>query len=211
MPHAYPMMLDVADRLVVIVGGGAVAARKAAGLIECGANRVRCVAPAFDPGMPGEVDRVVTRYSAGHLDGAALAFAATDDPAVNAAVVRDARARGILVNRADADDAEPGDFVTPARLHEHAVTVTVSAGSPALAALIRDGVRQRWDDRWSRMADAMQVLRPTILRQAALPETRRREVFRALATPAALDALAEGGMDGLRVWLAGRFPELSTP
>jgi precorrin-2 dehydrogenase/sirohydrochlorin ferrochelatase len=211
MPHAYPMMLDVADRLVVIVGGGSVAARKAAGLIECGATRVRCVAPGFAAGLPDTVERVVGRYDASHLEGAGLVFAATDDSAVNAAVVRDARARGVLVNRADADDAERGDFVTPARLTESAVTVTVSAGSPALAALIRDGIREHWDDRWSEMADAMRVLRPLILRQTELPESRRREIFRDLATPDALDVLAFGGVDALRAWLAARHPELSTP
>jgi hypothetical protein len=51
-------MLDVTDRLVVIVGGGPVAARKAAGVLEAGATRVRCVAPAFDPAVPETVERV---------------------------------------------------------------------------------------------------------------------------------------------------------
>src|SRR6478609_7363439 len=100
MPHTYPLMLDVSDRLIVIVGGGAVAARKAAGLIECGATRIRCVSPTFEPKMPPGVERIDGRYGPHHLDGAGLVFAATDDPAVNAAVVRDARNRGILVNRA---------------------------------------------------------------------------------------------------------------
>ena len=35
-------MLDVTDRLIVIVGGGAVAARKAAGLISAGAKKSAC-------------------------------------------------------------------------------------------------------------------------------------------------------------------------
>src|SRR4051794_38596804 len=104
MPQNYPLMLDVDHRLVVIVGGGVVAGRKARGLIECGASRVRCVSPTFDAGIPDGVERIVARYEPRHLDGASLAFAATDDPAVNAAVVRDGRARGVLVNRADATD-----------------------------------------------------------------------------------------------------------
>src|SRR5215213_10147985 len=118
MPHAYPLMLDVTERPVLIVGGGAVAARKAAGLIECGATRIRCVAPEFDPAMPEGVDRVRGTYEPRHLDGAGLVFAATDDRAVNAAVVRDARSLGVLVNRADADDDAPGDSATPARLRQ---------------------------------------------------------------------------------------------
>ena len=61
------------------------------------------------------------------------------------------------------------------------------------------------------MADAMRVLRPLILRQTELPESRRREIFRDLATPDALDVLAFGGVDALRAWLAAQHPELSTP
>lgn len=209
MPHVYPMMLDVADRLIVIVGGGAVAARKAAGLIESGATRIRCVAPAFDDAVPRGVERVEGPYDERHLDGATLVFAATDNPAVNAAVVRDARARGVLVNRADADETEPGDFATPARFRESAVTVTVSAaGNPALAMLIRDGIRGVWDPRWSRMADAMRLIRPMILARASVTPDRRRQIFRTLATPEAMGVLAAGGEAALQNWLTTRYPEL---
>jgi siroheme synthase-like protein len=210
MAHNYPLMLDIADRLVVIVGGGAVAVRKARGLIECGATRVRCVSPTFDPGIPDAVERVEGRYEPRHLDGAGLAFAATHDPAVNAAVVRDGRARGVLVNRADAtDDGEPGDFATPARFVDGAVSVTVSAGgSPALAALIRDGIEAGWDPRWTSMAAAMRTIRPMVLAHGDLSPRRRQQIFHELATADALAVVAEGGIDGLRDWLLQRFPEL---
>ena len=210
MAHNYPLMLDVTDRLVVIVGGGAVAVRKARGLIDCGATRVRCVSPWFDPGIPDGVERVESRYDAVQVDGATLVFAATDDPAVNAAVVRDARARGILVNRADAaDDGEPSDFSTPAKFVDGAVTVAVSAGgSPALAALIRDSIEAKWDPRWTRMAEAMQSIRPMIAGRADLPPPTRQRIFRELATEQSLAVVAEHGIDGLRGWLLERFPEL---
>jgi siroheme synthase-like protein len=212
MPHAYPMMLDVTDRPVVIIGGGSVAARKAAGLIECGATRVRCVAPEFDLSMRKEVERVAARYEPSHLDGAGLVFAATNNAAVNAAVVRDARARGVLVNRVDAGEETPGDFITPARFREaETITVTVSAGSPALAVLIRNEIARRWDPRWSRMAEAMQELRPVVVARQDLHERRRRQIFTDLATQEAMNVLANGGTDALRAWLAARFPELSQP
>jgi siroheme synthase-like protein len=210
MPQNYPLMLDVADRLVVIVGGGAVAARKARGLIECGAQRVRCVSPEFVTGIPDAVERIEGRYEPHYLDGATLAFAATDDPAVNAAVVRDGRARGVLVNRADAtDDGEPGDFATPARFVDGPVTVTVSAGgSPALAATIRDGMGVRWDPRWTTMAEAMQTIRPMIAGRTNLAPRRRQQIFHELATEQSLTLVAECGIEGLRSWLLERFPEL---
>jgi siroheme synthase-like protein len=209
MPPAYPMMLDVADRLVVIVGGGAVAARKAAGLIECGATRVRCVAPVFDAAMPASVERVAARYEKNHLDGAGLVFAATDNPAVNDAVVHDAHARGLLVNRADPDEQTPGDFATPARWRHGPVTVTVSAGgSPALAVRIRDGLAARWDSRWSNMADAMAALRPALLATPGLDAGTRARVFRDLATDEALAVLDVGTVEDVYDWLRRRHPTL---
>ena len=62
MPAMYPMLLDVTDRQIVIVGGGSVAARKAAGLIEAGETKVRVVAREFRRDFPESVqarDRVI--------------------------------------------------------------------------------------------------------------------------------------------------------
>ena len=46
MGYTYPILLDLAGELVVIVGGGTVAARKTGGLLAAGAT-VRAVAPQF--------------------------------------------------------------------------------------------------------------------------------------------------------------------
>src|SRR2546421_12527800 len=105
-------MLEVSTRQVVIVGGGAVSARKLRTLLEAGATRVRVIAPSFDEKLPAAqgVERVQKRYDSGDLSGAGLVYAATDSAAVNTQVVRDAQSRGVLVNRLD--DADPaGGFV----------------------------------------------------------------------------------------------------
>ena len=207
MRHSYPLLLDVTDRVIVIVGGGAVAARKARGLLDAGAGAVRCVAMGFSAEIPAAVQRIIDRYRPEHLEGAALVFAATDDRAVNNAVVSDARARGILVNRADPDEEEPGDFITPATWRSGAVAVTVSAGSAALAAALRDRIAAAVDPAWLKMADAMQSLRP-LVKASAMDIAQRREVFRTLATAEAVRVLDEQGMDGLRRWLMERYPQL---
>jgi len=200
----YPIMLDVSDRLVVIVGGGSVAVRKARGVLEAGAKRVRCVAPRIDSAMPPPVERLAEQYEARHLDGAGLVFAATDAREVNDAIVRDAHVRGAIVGRADHDETIPGDFTTPAKLRQGPVNVAVSAGgSPALAVLIRDGLLERWDLRWTLMAEMMQSLRREITSEMPDP-LARREAFRALATDEALDVLERDGVQGVKDWLARR-------
>lgn len=207
MAASYPVLLDVSRWTVVIVGGGAVAARKARTLLEAGAARVRCVAPTFCADLPREVERVPQPYRPEHLDGANLVFAATDQPEINQAVVRDAHARNLLANRADVDEDEPGDFAVPALLRRGAALLAVSAGSPALAAYIRDQLDERFDARWQQMADAMQHLRPRI-RAAGVEIAVRRRIFRELATEEALNILAGRGFDALFNWLLERHPEL---
>lgn len=200
-------MFDLSGRLVVIIGGGTVGTRKALGVLAAGAT-VRCVSPRFCEQMPANVERVVGRYQPGNLDGAGLVFAATDQPDVNSAIVRDARSRSILVCRADQDETDPGDFSTPAMHGQGDLVITVSAGSPALAALIRDRLEGAIDPAWAQMARAMKELRPRV-KSLGIPIENRRQIFRDLATDAAIDVLRERGLDGLKLWLASRHPELN--
>jgi precorrin-2 dehydrogenase/sirohydrochlorin ferrochelatase len=198
----------VSARLVAIVGGGPVAVRKAFGVIDAGATRVRCIAPAIDQQMPAMVEQVLARYDAKHLGGAGLVFAATDNAQVNRQVVRDARSMGVLVCRADADEDEPGDFTTPAQLHKPGVIIAVSAGSAALSVVIRDALEHGFDPRWSAMALAMQTLRPRITEHPSLVAPRRSAALRDLAGTEAMGVLEGEGLEGLWQWLSRRYPEL---
>ena len=204
----YPMLLDVSERLVVIIGAGNVAARKASGVIEAGAVHVRVVAPEFRAAFPSNVEGVMETYRPAHLDGAGLIFAATDNLSINDAVVRDARERGVMCCRADSDVDLPGDFVTPAQLVRGPVHVTVSAGSAALAALLRDLIGEAWEENWTRMAEVMAEIRPKIVNDRRLSAENRRNVLRTLATREALDILRSRGRDGLVNWLTSCHPEV---
>jgi precorrin-2 dehydrogenase/sirohydrochlorin ferrochelatase len=190
-------MLDVTQRLVVIIGGGAVAARKAKGLVDAGATCLRVVAPMFDENMPATVERVAASYGPAHIDGAGLVFAATDAPDVNETVVRDARARGVLVSRVD--DGDAGDFATPAVFRDGPVTVAVSSGSAALSVAIRDALAERLDPRWARMAELIPALRRA-MDSAGFDVAERARIFRRLATEEALEVLDRKGTDALIAW-----------
>jgi precorrin-2 dehydrogenase / sirohydrochlorin ferrochelatase len=206
--HGLAILLDVTDRLVVIIGGGRVAARKAAGVLAAGARRVRMIAPMISEQAPAQVERVVAEYDAQLISGAGLVFAATDDPAVNERIVRDAQAMGVLVNRADADEQRPGDFTVPAVARHGRVTLGVSAGgSPMLATLIRDALEAHWDVRWEALAEALAALRPLIV-TSPLAAEQRRAVHRELVSEEAMQVAAQGGAEALRRWICARHPEL---
>jgi uroporphyrin-III C-methyltransferase/precorrin-2 dehydrogenase/sirohydrochlorin ferrochelatase len=133
---AYPIALDLTGRAVVVVGGGTVALRRARALVEAGAV-VTVIAPQVRPEFDELGVHVVPRgYRDGDLYGCWLAHAATDDPAVNAAVAAAAERDRIWCVRAD--DASASAAWTPAVARHGDVTVAVTAGAdPRRAAKLR--------------------------------------------------------------------------
>ena len=95
----FPLFVDLTGRRCVIVGGGAIAQRRAAVLSRFGAA-VTVIAPTWTGGVP-EVEWQARPYAPGDLRGAFLAGAATADRQVNRQVGGGARRLGIPVTVAD--------------------------------------------------------------------------------------------------------------
>lgn len=193
---AYPVMLDVARVRVLIVGGGAVAARKAAGVVEAG-GRPEVVAPAVTEGMRGLIEGHGLAwhprpYTQGEAGGYRLVFAATDDAAVNGQVADDARAGGALVSRAD--EGAESDFQTPSHLRQDEVVVAVSTGgaSPLLARRIRERLAEDVTPGLGRAARRLAEVRTQVQARWPADESRRRAFWFELITPAFLDLAVRG-------------------
>jgi len=137
----YPLSLRLAGRRVLVVGGGAVALRRVAGLREAGAEVV-VVAPQLTPALAdlaarGQITARQRDYQPGDLDRAWLVLACTDRPEVNEAVAADAERQGLWCARAD--DAAASAAWVPAVGRAGGVTVAVNAGrDPRRAAGLRD-------------------------------------------------------------------------
>lgn len=164
MPTApgYPVQLLLSDSPVLVVGGGAVAARKAAGLIAAGAD-VTVVAPHLSPEVEELGARIERRtYAPGEAAGYRLVITATDDPVVNAAVAEDATAAGVFVN--SADDPANCTFTLPAIARRGPVTVAVATDgtSPLLAQALRDRFAALLDDDVLALAADLSALRQEI-------------------------------------------------
>ena len=139
----YPVGLRLAGRRVVVVGGGQVAHRRVAGLLEAGA-RVTVVSPEVTPALealvePGRLSWVRLPYTPGDLADAWYVVAATDDPAVNAAVAAEAERDRIFCARAD--DRSASSAWTPAvGRHGELVVGVHGGGDPQRAVGVRDAV-----------------------------------------------------------------------
>jgi uroporphyrin-III C-methyltransferase/precorrin-2 dehydrogenase/sirohydrochlorin ferrochelatase len=143
-----PLHLSVSGRLVVVVGGGPVAWRKAAAGLAGGAV-VRVVAPYLcdDLAEAAEMGRVAWRqreYRSGDLTGAWLAFAATGDSDTDAQVERDAESQQTFCVRVSPPRSGAGTGTrSPAVLRRGAITVGVSTSDgadPRRAMAVRDAL-----------------------------------------------------------------------
>ena len=138
---SYPLVLDLAGRRAVVVGGGAIALRRVRGLLDAGAS-VLVVAPSVRPELAALPVAVTRRgYADGDLAGAWVAHACTGDPAVNAAVAAEAERRQVPCVRAD--DAAGGTARTPAVARSAGLLVAVAgeaAADPGRSRAVRDAV-----------------------------------------------------------------------
>lgn len=120
----FPLFVDLTGRPVAVFGGGAVAVRRVRTLLAFGAD-LTVVAPEPDPALSELGVRLERRaYRPGELGAAALVLAATDDPAVNRAITREAREKGIPAN--NASDHTDSDFFFPAVILTEELTVGIT-------------------------------------------------------------------------------------
>lgn len=173
-----PVFLDLNGRDVLVVGGGAVALRKAETLLEAEA-RVTAVSPAFDPvfdalavARPDHLHLVREPYTPRDLAPFFLVIAATDDPEVNAAVAADAERARVWVNVVDVP--ELCSVIAAASFRRGPVQVAVGTGGvcPALGRTLRDELAEACPEALGEYAAALGAERARL--KQACPDPARR-------------------------------------
>ncbi|MDY6332781.1 MAG: NAD(P)-dependent oxidoreductase [Fibrobacter sp.] len=158
--NLFSIEINLEGRNVLVVGGGRIALRKVKTLIPTGAH-ITVVAPQIDPefetlktgdkvpelsrGAGASITLKKRPYEPLDLRCVFMVFICTDQPAVNAQVSNDARARRILVN--NACDYLDGDFIVPARMdfgENIAVTVSTQGRAPSLAKKLKQKIQTEW-------------------------------------------------------------------
>lgn len=181
MAPYYPLFLDLTDKLCIVVGGGAVAERKARGLLNAGA-RVRLISPEVTRGVrrlagQGRIEVVPREYQEGDLDGAALAIAATNASEVNMRVKGESKRLSIPLNVADRPDL--GDFIVPAVVRKGPVVVAVSTSGllPVLARRLKEEIGLKLSADYLPYARRVGAFR-RILIQTVHDPGKKREILR---------------------------------
>lgn len=200
----YPLSLKVKGKRCIVVGGGAVAARKVQTMLECGAAVV-VISPTLSRQLArlarvGTIEVLKRAYRTGDLAGARLAIAATDDVAVNARVAREGRRKGVLINVVD--NAELSDFILPSLVRRGDLTVAISTAgrSPALARKLRTVLEQVLGAEYEQLVRLISEVRQDMREQGRKVEADAWQ--RSLDLGAILGRLKEGDFEAVKRDLA---------
>lgn len=173
-----PVFVNLRDRPCLVVGGGAVAERKARLLLRAGA-RVRIAAPAITGTLAswhaeGRIEHLPAVFDQAMPAGHRLVVAATDDETLNARVARAADDAGVLCNVVD--DNARSSFILPAIVDRSPVTVAVGTGgrAPVLAQKLKAQLEARLPARIGELAERAGRWRQLVKRRFATLDERRR-------------------------------------
>ena len=193
-----PIALNLRNRRVLVVGGGAVAARKAAACLEAGAD-VTVISPSLIENFPALIEHKNRLYQSGDCADYDLVFAATNSSHVNGQVASEARSNKIWCNIADDPDAS--DFHTQSVVRQGQIAIGVSTErlSPTLSRHLRERVE-------SVVGPEYQLLQE-FTRELDVPLPQRATFWRAVLDSDVLQLLRNGETARARVLIGELFAQ----
>ena len=152
---------------MVLIGGGAVALRKAKALLAAGARLV-IVAEEIDDMLAvhakgGKAELIKSRYSKDYLAGAILAVAATNDHELNKQIYKDCQQLEILCNVVD--EPELCDFFVPAVVKRGDLQIAIGTEGlcPAYAGHLREKLEKLFTEEHGKFLAELERLRTNII------------------------------------------------
>jgi precorrin-2 dehydrogenase / sirohydrochlorin ferrochelatase len=172
------MVLKLAGRPCLVVGAGAVAEGKIAGLLDAAA-KVRVVAPEATEQVKswaaaGQIEWLARSCEPSDLERMFLVVAATDSHELHENLHAEARLRGVLCNVVDVP--ELCDFYYPAVAQRGALQIAVSTSgqSPALAQRLRKELEEQFGPEYEAWLQQLGEERAKLFAANMDPEERKR-------------------------------------
>ena len=201
----YPINLILDDKECLILGGGAVAAQKAKGLLDAGAV-ITVLSPSLCPSLQeladqGDITWLKKLYEDGDESPFYLIICASGDNEANSACAAAALSQHKLVNVCDAPSES--NWTTP--------SVVRRGKSPAFTRWLRHHLEQEITPAWSQWLDRLAVIRAEVRSQ--IPSSKDRQAFwRSSLTDELMEQALSGRMEEaeqvlwqkLAFWLIGK-------
>lgn len=165
----YPMMIDINDKDIVVVGGGEVAYRKSVKLLEFGAN-IKILSPVkIDKFLElkdiykDKLNFIYDVYEKRYVEKAFLVIAATSSKEVNEQISKDCKDLKILANIVDSK--ENSDFITTSIINNDNLVISISTmGSfPYLSKKIRIDMEENYKKFNKEYMNILEKIRISIL------------------------------------------------
>jgi precorrin-2 dehydrogenase/sirohydrochlorin ferrochelatase len=161
----------------VIIGAGAVAARKAQSLLAAGArlvivaDKMNDVLTSLCQGTNAEL--VKSKYSKNYLTGAVIAIAATNNHELNKRIYKDCQELEVLCNVVD--EPELCDFYVPAvvKRGDLQIAIGTEGSCPAYSGHLRKKLGQTFTEKHGEFLAEVETIRRHIITEVQDPAERK--------------------------------------
>jgi len=163
----YPIFLELSGRRAVVIGAGAVAARKAQGLLQAGARLTVVAEQSADAVLTlcrnANAELIKSKYSKDFLVGATLVIAATNNRQLNEQIYKDCQELEILCNAVDQPDL--CDFFVPAvvKRGDLQIAIGTEGSCPAYSGHMRKKLAQIFTEQHGQFLTLLQAVRKDVI------------------------------------------------
>ncbi|MFH1774951.1 MAG: bifunctional precorrin-2 dehydrogenase/sirohydrochlorin ferrochelatase [Methanobacteriota archaeon] len=193
----FPVVLNLLNKSVTVFGGGRVAERRVAKLLDAGA-KVKVVSRDFTPSLLKLksvglelINQELNEKNIGKfIKTSDMVLAATSDKDLNDAIEKECKKSGKLVNRAD----KASDFIIPAtlKLGDALISVSTKGKSPAVTKLIKQRIKKAVASEDLLLIELQEYLREK-LRGKVKNQAERKKILREVMNrPEIVECLRKG-------------------
>ncbi|QGU94316.1 bifunctional precorrin-2 dehydrogenase/sirohydrochlorin ferrochelatase [Clostridium bovifaecis] len=179
----YPLMINIQNKLVIVVGGGKVALRKVEKVLEF-QGMVRVVSPEYIDNFKDLKNRFSERleiiddkYKDDYIKDAFLVIGATSNKDVNENIRKYCKENSILCNIVD--NIAISDFIVPSSIKRGSLVIAVSTigKSPTLASKIKKELEKVYSHEYEEYIDLLGEARDLILKNYD-DEAEKRKILK---------------------------------
>lgn len=167
----YPIMIDMSNKKIVVVGGGKIGYRKSQKLLEFG-GEVMVISPKFSKEFclleKEYADKIILIrdfYNKKYLKKAFLVIAATDSSETNQQIAIDSRNNKSLCNVVD--NREKSSFISTSTINKEGLVVSISTMGkfPYLSKKVRKDLQKQYSKFDKEYVDVLEKVRKVVLKK----------------------------------------------
>jgi len=197
----FPLMLNLQDRPVLLIGGGEETMAKVHSPLQAGA-RLTVVCPVALPGLEelsaeGRIRWLRRAYQEGDLEGYFLAVSDPPEKPINARIFREAEERRLFLVAVNDPTNASAIFPAVHRRGDLVLAVSTSGVSPALAVRIKERLQEEFGPEYALFLRLLKEIRKEVAARYPRLEERRATWYR-LVDSEAVSLLRAGKVEEAR-------------